>query len=52
MEMIMWSGIMFTSDIQENKDWLMLELNLKEIEKKNLNSQIHSNIYQINFHSM
>ncbi len=45
-------GIMFTLDIQENRNWLMQEQNLLEIEKKKLNSLTHGNIYQINSHSM
>jgi hypothetical protein len=45
-------GIMFTLVTQENKNWLMQELNLLETEKKKLNSLTHGNTYQTNSHSM
>ena len=52
MEWNIQDGIMFTLVTQENRNWLMLELNLLEIEKKKLNSLTHGNTYQINSHSM
>ena len=48
MELITQVGIMFTLDIQENRNWLMQELNSKDLKIKKLNSPIHSNICQIN----
>ena len=52
MEVNIQDGIMFTLVTLEIKSLLMQELNLLEIEKKKLNSPIHSNIYQINSHSL
>lgn len=48
MELITQVGIMFTLDIQESRNWLMQELNSKDLKIKKLNSQILSNICQIN----